>query len=101
MKGYMDSETTTAKPAPQKEQSNLLSSLLHEFRRNKLILWYVAFIAPLTLTINLFVPNNMKYDIYSYIDVLITICYVTFISITIVIYCLREKRNQPYGSSKK
>ncbi|MFA0500313.1 PAP2 family protein, partial [Vibrio sp. 10N.222.46.A1] len=66
MKGYMDSETTTAKSTPQKEQSNLLSSLLHEFRRNKLILYYVAFIAPFTLIINIFVPENMKYDIYSY-----------------------------------
>ncbi|MEZ8084787.1 phosphatase PAP2 family protein [Vibrio sp. 1S139] len=92
----MDSETTTAKPAPRKEQSTLLASLLHEFRRNKLILWYVAFIAPLTLTINLFVPNNMKYDIYSYIDVLITICYVTFIIWATYYYCYllfkREKK---------
>ncbi|WP_215404288.1 phosphatase PAP2 family protein [Vibrio gigantis] len=75
----MDSETATAKPSPQKERSTLLTSLLHEFRRNKLILCYVALIALLTLTINIFVPNNMKYDIYSYIDILITICYVTFI----------------------
>ena len=92
----MDSETTTAKPTPRKEQSTLLASLLHEFRRNKLILWYVAFIAPLTLTINLFVPNNMKYDIYSYIDVLITICYVTFIIWATYYYCYllfkREKK---------
>ncbi|MEZ9763048.1 phosphatase PAP2 family protein [Vibrio splendidus] len=87
MKGNMDSETTTAKPAPQKEQSNLLSSLLHEFRRNKLILYYVSFIAPFTFIINLFVPENMKYDIYSYIDVLITICYVTFMVWATYYYC--------------
>ncbi|MFA0005445.1 phosphatase PAP2 family protein [Vibrio splendidus] len=96
MKGYMDSETTTAKPAPQKEQSNLLSSLLHEFRRNKLILYYVAFTTPLTLVVNYFVPHEVRYNIYTYLEILATVCYVTFILWATYYYCHllfnREKR---------
>ncbi|PMN05255.1 hypothetical protein BCT42_11445 [Vibrio lentus] len=80
MRGYMDPETTTAKPVPQKEQSSLISSLLHEFRRNKLILYYVVFIAILTLYVTSYAPHKMKYDIYSYLNALMTICYVTFIA---------------------
>ena len=87
MKGYMDSETTTAKPAPQKEQSNLLSSLLHEFRRNKLILYYVALTTPLTVVVNYLVPNEVRYNIYTYLEVLATVCYVTFILWATYYYC--------------
>lgn len=74
----MGSETTPSKLSHHNKESRLLPSFIHEFKRNKLILLYVALIAPLTLLINVFVPEHMKYDIYSYIDVLMTICYVTF-----------------------
>ncbi len=92
----MDSETTTTKPAPHKEQSNLLLSLLHEFRRNKLILYYVGFTTPVTLIVNYFVPHEVRYNIYTYLEILATVCYVTFILWATCYYCHllfnREKR---------
>ncbi|MEZ8017247.1 phosphatase PAP2 family protein [Vibrio splendidus] len=97
MKGYMDSETTSAKPVPQKESSNLLSSLLNEFRRNKLILYYVAFSTLFTFIVNLFVPHEIDYNIYSYLELWAMLCYTTFVFWATFYYCflLVKRERQP------
>ena len=79
MRGNMGSETTPSKTASQTEHSDLLSSLLFEFKRNKLILYFIAITTPLTLLTSLLVPHELVYDVYTYLEVLAIISYVSFV----------------------
>lgn len=93
----MDSGASPSKHSSKKSEPPIAESLLQEFKRNKLVLYYILLTTPFTFFVYYSVPQSFSFNLYSYLGLFIKVCYYSFTiwSVYYFFHLLFNKERKP------